>query len=937
MKKIVVYGQADNIFAKVLLEKARAPEEETLVEIIETWNDLTKKWSELNSDTLVLINKSESEALNIKEQRPSLQVIMCHGGGEKSKPTLTWIDAQKNHQYFLFENLTDFWEKIKNPPLDFKPLLSALPETDTYLVNYQNFPELEKRQKNLTNQKFFWFSIYFSRIYLWWFAKWLEEISKKMFPFTTKLGGRKNIKRLTINFSNRYRGEIIFREGEKIEFRSGRKKRGEALVISEDEANNWVTHGEISNLDDETDFEDVSQEDGKKEKTPRGTIISADEEGLEIQFNPAISRDLLEQQRFFKKSDNLLALTTEAYSKSCAGYSDLSLKDYIYSQKNHYYKPEDFLRGYLPNLNQLHLPIPTVKLDGRSKLILQDRAQLKALMDIIGPSFLTTVEGPPGTGKTLLAAVAIKQFLLQNKIIFVTAHSNKGLDNILEALAEHIDPKKIFRLGNDPSLIISAKASSWHRSKRYKKQVLKDKKKYEAEELQKTTGSSTNKKAEKKFKAFDTNAREIYYENEAIWKLICEGQGFVLASTVNSFQFDRSLSNLFSTNALIAKQDFTDTEGLKNYEDNYSSASASLFSLPKTVIEFMAGDNKKIKPQFIVDVIFNDEATKGRLFELIPLFKVADSKLVLFGDTDQLGNIKIVPDTREEMMAKVLRNLYPIGLVKNQMRLYSALEDEEEHSLPPLDTTVKEVRHWFDSFAQGMFYSLINDSHIDSNKLDVNRRSLPEITELINYVFKKNLRFGRFNPYVQGRTIFLDVVGTEKRIKTSFKNATEASIISREVINFFKRQKKAKGKINLSSLGIIATYRGQVKTIKEDLRNDLLFHPIFSGLITPENIDETLKSMVNTVDAFQGSERDVIIASLVRANPDGQIGFSNDIRRLYVAWSRARNELIIVGNANTFLKSQDKIIREIFGRLIHFTQTKKTYARKDLTQKTVIA
>ena len=56
---------------------------------------------------------------------------------------------------------------------------------------------------------------------------------------------------------------------------------------------------------------------------------------------------------------------------------------------------------------------------------------------------------------------------------------------------------------------------------------------------------------------------------------------------------------------------------------------------------------------------------------------------------------------------------------------------------------------------------------------------------------------------------------------------------------------------------------------------------------------------VNTVDGFQGQERDVVFISLVRANENGQIGFLNDLRRMNVAITRARMKLVILGEANT--------------------------------------
>jgi superfamily I DNA and/or RNA helicase len=56
---------------------------------------------------------------------------------------------------------------------------------------------------------------------------------------------------------------------------------------------------------------------------------------------------------------------------------------------------------------------------------------------------------------------------------------------------------------------------------------------------------------------------------------------------------------------------------------------------------------------------------------------------------------------------------------------------------------------------------------------------------------------------------------------------------------------------------------------------------------------------INTIDSFQGQERDIIYISLVRSNPKGSIGFLSDIRRINVAITRARKKLVIIGDTAT--------------------------------------
>lgn len=88
-------------------------------------------------------------------------------------------------------------------------------------------------------------------------------------------------------------------------------------------------------------------------------------------------------------------------------------------------------------------------------------------------------------------------------------------------------------------------------------------------------------------------------------------------------------------------------------------------------------------------------------------------------------------------------------------------------------------------------------------------------------------------------------------------------------------------------VGIISPYRAQVQLLRKELRKREFFRP-YRHLLT-----------VNTVDGFQGQERDIILISLVRSNDGGDIGFLRDLRRMNVAITRARMKLIILGSSET--------------------------------------
>jgi ATP-dependent RNA/DNA helicase IGHMBP2 len=59
---------------------------------------------------------------------------------------------------------------------------------------------------------------------------------------------------------------------------------------------------------------------------------------------------------------------------------------------------------------------------------------------------------------------------------------------------------------------------------------------------------------------------------------------------------------------------------------------------------------------------------------------------------------------------------------------------------------------------------------------------------------------------------------------------------------------------------------------------------------------------VDTVDSFQGQERDIIAINLTRSNPQGEIGFRSDIRRMNVGMTRARRKLLLVGDSSTLCR-----------------------------------
>ena len=121
-------------------------------------------------------------------------------------------------------------------------------------------------------------------------------------------------------------------------------------------------------------------------------------------------------------------------------------------------------------------------------------------------------------------------------------------------------------------------------------------------------------------------------------------------------------------------------------------------------------------------------------------------------------------------------------------------------------------------------------------------------------------------------------------------NKAEAELTLLTLAEYFTKISKQRVLEESIDVGIISPYRAQVQYLKKLIKKYEFFKP-YRRLIS-----------VNTVDGFQGQERDVILISLVRSNDEGQIGFLKDLRRMNVAMTRARMKLIILGNKDTMTK-----------------------------------
>ncbi|OQP66273.1 DNA helicase [Niastella vici] len=149
----------------------------------------------------------------------------------------------------------------------------------------------------------------------------------------------------------------------------------------------------------------------------------------------------------------------------------------------------------------------------------------------------------------------------------------------------------------------------------------------------------------------------------------------------------------------------------------------------------------------------------------------------------------------------------------------------------------------------------------------------------------RHVLFSNDNPLV-----FVDTAGCgfdEKTEQTSTYNPEEAAFLFRHLTQLVSALDSHYKPDNFPSIAIISPYKQQIDTLKEQF------------LSSPALQVYEHKIAINTIDSFQGQERDIVYISMTRSNPDNRIGFLSDIRRMNVAMTRARKKLVVIGDSAT--------------------------------------
>ena len=285
-----------------------------------------------------------------------------------------------------------------------------------------------------------------------------------------------------------------------------------------------------------------------------------------------------------------------------------------------------------------------------------------------------------------------------------------------------------------------------------------------------------------------------------------------------------------------------------------------LFGEARVIACTLVGSSNRLLEGQKYSTLFIDEAAQALEAACwIPIRKV--SRVILAGDHCQLPPTVKSYEALKAGLGKTLME----RIVENKPEVVTLLKMQYRMN--------EEIMR----FSSDWFYN----NQVESSP-DVKFRSILDLDVPMSWIDTSQFDF----PEESGITFKEEFVGESfGRI-----NKAEAELTMLALQQYFEKIGKERILEERIDVGVISPYRAQVQYLRQQLKNRDFFKP-FRSLIS-----------INTVDGFQGQERDIIMISLVRANDEGQIGFLRDLRRMNVAITRARMKLIILGDASTLTR-----------------------------------
>jgi predicted DNA helicase len=485
-------------------------------------------------------------------------------------------------------------------------------------------------------------------------------------------------------------------------------------------------------------------------------------------------------------------------------------------------------------------------------------SQRRAVRRAVGTDDVHLIHGPPGTGKTTTAVEGIRQCVDRGASVLATAASNTAVDNMVARLVEQgVD---VVRLGHPARVAPALQAHT-----------------LDAQIEDHETYRQSQATREQAFDVLDR--RDEHTVPSGRWRrgmsdhkikdLAEEGRGARGVPPEKIEDMAAWLRLRERADELFAEADRLEQAAV----DAVVDAAAVVGTTNST-----AGSEHLQNQTF--DVLVIDEATQATAPSCwIPM--VHARRAILVGDHKQLPPTILNPEAAESGLQYTLFE---------RLARHHETDPEAPGSIRSLLRTQYRMHETIMGVSSCRFYDgrLVADASVRHHTLadlGVTREALPAAHRDI---------LDPAAPFVFVDTRAVDAPERQRSGSHSRENPREAALVA-ELADVLL----AAG-VPAADIAVIAPYDDQVSRLRDRLDADAL--------------------EVDTVDGFQGREKEVVLVSLVRSNDTGRVGFLNEPRRINVALTRARRKAVVVGDAGTVTAAPvfDTVRRyaEVEGRVV---------------------
>lgn len=499
-----------------------------------------------------------------------------------------------------------------------------------------------------------------------------------------------------------------------------------------------------------------------------------------------------------------------------------------------------------------------------------DDAQQRAVCKVIEAKDIALIQGPPGTGKTNVIVEVIRQIIQYNRRnpiasqkVLIVSQANAAVDKIMEDLDPYLNETNVIRIGYDRifSELVKEKYSLENRKKWWIEKIIFSSKTQLLQTLDKM------KIKQDDFSLFAEALENIKIVNNSEQDVT--GYRDIIDSFYERYHIDESNMGL--------QQQITCFNWIKQLSETqdieeYFIKNATIVS--GTCSGFAS--NPYIS-NTTFDYVIVDEAAKATLPEIM-VSLVKANKVILVGDQMQL------PPVFDQGAIGRSEKQIDISTLKSGgfSKIFDILPDSCRETL----STQYRMHPCIGDMISSVFYE---------NKIQNGIRAEERTLDLPSFLNSAMLWISTSNCSKEKRF--------EERIITANGNASYSNPLEVKILQEYIKALDDEIGDKKYSVGIITPYRAQLDLIQKRIK-----------MLSIKNISVE----ANTVDAFQGSQKDIILYSTVRSSDAPQIGFLKEHSRLNVSFSRAKSLLIIVGDLNFLNNSKiadnkfPEIVKHIF-------------------------